>query len=166
MGYHRKLSFTGQWQFCNSPIKMSLTGQWQYCSHKEWVITENCHWLVNDNFEAVIWKVSLTIQWQFWSHPWIVLGIAYQRKLSLTGQWQFWGIYLKIVIDRSMTILKVSFEIVIDWSMTISKPPFGLIRNRLSQKNVIDFSMKILKQSFEKCHWPVNDNFEASFWSY
>ena len=33
--------------------------------------------------------------------------------------------------------------------MTILKPPLGRIRNRLSQKIVIDWSMTILKASFE-----------------
>ena len=44
MGYHRKLS---------------LTGQWQFPSYREWVITENCHWPVNDNFSqfnGLIWS--------------------------------------------------------------------------------------------------------------
>ena len=57
-----------------------------------------------------------------------------------------------------MTILKpplalirnrLSQKIVIDRSMTILKPPLARIRNRLSQKIVIDWSMTILKASFE-----------------
>ena len=71
------------------------------------------------------------------------------------------GLSQKIVIDRSMTILSRPYQIVIDWSMTtlivlqlgnhrklsmtIWKPPLGRIRNRLSQKIVIDQSMTILK---------------------
>ena len=33
--------------------KLSLTDQWQFCLHREWVITENCHWLVNDIFARI-----------------------------------------------------------------------------------------------------------------
>jgi len=55
MGFHRKLSLTGQWQFLAKGMgfhrKLSLTSQWQILL-REWVITENCHWPVNDNFEA------------------------------------------------------------------------------------------------------------------
>ena len=57
-----------------------------------------------------------------------------------------------------MTILKpplgrirnrLSQKIVIDRSMTILKPPLGRIRNRLSQKIVIDWSMTIFSSSMD-----------------
>ena len=55
MGYHRKLSLTGQWQFW-------LTPWWDVQSYWKchWLVNDSfrrklkdCHWPVNDNFEAV-----------------------------------------------------------------------------------------------------------------
>ena len=57
----------------------------------------------------------------------------------------------KIVIDRSMTILKQPSKIVIDRSMTM----FARIRSGLSQKIVIDRLMTVLHNSWvntENCH--------------
>ena len=135
-----KLSLTSQWQFSVITQRNSLNCQWQYCWYYSWLITENCHWLVNDIL--------------------IVLQLGYHRKLSLTGQWQFRitvGLSQKIVIDWSMTIFNGNFKIVIDRSMTIFNSHF---------KIVIDRSMTVSHYSWvitENCHWPVNDNLEVEF---
>ena len=107
-------------------------------SYYSWVITENCHWLVNDNFEAVIWKVSLTIQWQFWSHPWIVLGISYHRKLSLTGQWQFWISLLIMSLTGQWQIFRQSHLELVN----------GQAENHWLFILVMDIPL------MDKCHWP------------
>ena len=137
--------------------------------HYSWVITENCHWLVNDNFEAAFQKCHWPVNDSF------ALQLGYHRKLSLTSQWQFWSSHLKmsltsqwlfritvglsqkIVIHQSMTIFNSNFKIVIDRSMTIFNSHF---------KIVIDRSMTVSHYSWvitENCHWLVNDNFEAAF---
>ena len=122
-----KMSLIGQWQFRitvglsqNIVIDWSMTifnsnfkiviDLWMTVLHYSWVITENCHWPVNDNFEAVYWKLSLTGQWQFWRSPLSsVLRIRKRRKLSLTSQWQFLSSLLKTVFDRSLTIFEDVF---------------------------------------------------------
>ena len=55
MGYHRKLSLTGQWQFWLRPW-WDVQSYWK-C---HWLVNDSfrrklkdCHWPVNDNFEAV-----------------------------------------------------------------------------------------------------------------
>ena len=124
MGYHRKLSLTSQWQFSEGRhhvgmctfTKLSLTGQWHF-SLREWVITENCHWPVNDISAAcsLHWKLSLTGQWHFVKvqvPPWSQLNLSFLMRT-------------KIVIDRSMTIFcdnpfLMQAKIVIDQSMAFS----------------------------------------------
>ena len=117
-------------------------------SHYSWVIAENCHWPVNDSLQEVFKNCHLLVNDSF------ALQLGNCRKLSLTGQWQFrrvdtmdqgaplqnchWPVndsfggstpwtkvhLYKTVIDRSMTILAsirngLSQKIVIDWSMTV-----------------------------------------------
>ena len=122
MGYHRKLSLTGQWQFWNSLLKMSLTGQWQFW--KGWHHVGMCTFT----------KLSLTGQWHF-----LCYGNGLPQKIVID-----WSMtILKPPLARIRN--RLSQKIVIDRSMTILKPPLGRIRNRLSQKIVIDRSMTILK---------------------
>ena len=149
MGYHRKLSLTGQWQFRGVDTM------------DQGAPLQKCHWPVNDSSD--------------WAHTKIVID---QSMTVLRGVDTMWGgAPLQIVIDRSMTvfrwifkncqwpvndILKQPSKIVIDWTMTI----FASIRNGLSQKIVIDRLMTVLHNSWvntENCHWPVNDNFETAF---
>ena len=96
---------------------MSLTGQWQFLPYREWVITENCHWPVNDNF-------------------------CWHRKLVITENCQ-WSVndslkqLSKNVIDRSITIFVcirngLSQKIVIDIGQNL-------------KKNVINRSMTIFE---------------------
>ena len=85
-----KLSLTSQWQFLPRPngemctfTKLSLTGQWQFWNrflkividrsmtflHNSWVITENCHWLVNDDLKPPSKNVidwSMTVSHNSW----------------------------------------------------------------------------------------------------
>ena len=120
-------------------------------------MSQNCHWPVNDTFEIsaipqLLYesKLSLTGQWHFWNFcdsPTVI-----RVKLSLTGQWHFWDltvIWVKTVIDRSMTLLKFlrflncnMSQTVIDQSMTF----FCYSPTVIQMETVIDWSMTLFLQ--------------------
>ena len=166
LGYYRKLSLTGQWQFLPVPFKLSLTGQWQFWSYYSWVITENCHWPVNDNFDRITVglsqkividpsmtilivlqlgyhrKLSLTGQWQFLAVPF---------KLSLTGQWQFWSFYRWVITENCHWPVNDNFDCItvgLSNCHWLVNDNFDRITVGLSQKIVIDWSMTIITSPF------------------
>ena len=117
-----------------SLTKMSLTGQWQFWSS--------------------LLKMSLTGQWKFWPRPWwdvqSYLNCHWPVNYIFGGSTPWAEVHLyKIVIDRSMTVLKQLSKNVMERSITI----FASIRNGLSQKIVIDWSMTIFWQPWS--HWEL-----------
>ena len=135
--------------------KLSLTGQWHFWLDLEWVITENCHWPVNDSFGGstpwtkvhlykividrsmtvlieLIQKLSLTGQWQF-SEGSTPCGEVHLYKLSLTGQWQFWSSNLRMSLTGQLQFLLAlgmghhrKLSLTGQWQFSGSPGPLGV----------------------------------------
>ena len=145
-----------------------------------WTFRE-CHWPVNDSFRTAFWKVSLIDQWQFWGvskklDPGPLESVIDQSMTVLEQP-------SKSVIDWSMTVFgglqKVgswtfrechwpvndSFRTAF-WKLSLTGQwQFSGVSKKLDPgplESVIDWSMTVLEQPSEKCHWPVNDNFQGS----
>ena len=151
---------TSRWQF-RITVGLSqkiVIDQSMTLSYYSWVITENYHWPVNDNFRAFFWKMSLTGQWQFCSYySWVITENCHWPVNDNFCSHKEWVI-TEIVIDRSMTFLSRPFQIVIDWSMTILIVLQLDYQWKLSLTGLWQFWLYYSWVFTENCHWPVSEN--------
>ena len=120
IGYHRKLSLTGQWQFWRRHLKLSLTGQWQFWRQSDWdlVKAEN-HWLI-----FLIMDIPLMAKCHLPQSMTKIYGQNFKKNVIDDGQWQknchllkgiYPGIGLAFLFVTCMTVIHT---FLLPWNVT------------------------------------------------